>query len=505
LKETVEALEEIRRLAAQFGLTDAFPDPAAAEVESWLASPGIDDPELIDRTSLPFVTIDNEDSRDLDQALCIEREGRAWLVYYALADASYYVRPGSALFAEALARGSSYYLPGLSIPMLPRPLSEGIVSLNQGETRRALLMSMHLDQRGEVSSTEISLARIRSRAKLTYAGVQAYHSAGRTGPLAGHELSETLDLLREVGEARIALAVERNVVQFERRTPSVEIDGRSGQLQPSIEQRTEVDRWNEQISLMSNVEGARWIARFLPDPEVQAIFRVHPGPDDQTLSSLERTIAGIAAAHRLDPGIWRWKRRTRRRRGDSLAIYLARLPQGGPTERVRRAIERQAMLANRPSAFVAEPGRHHGIGAEPYGRFTSPMREIVGVFTHKEAIEKLTGRASDAARDLDLQSRVLDSGNRAKALQKRLTKEVYRIALDRFFEADLAARPERRGTAMGISPTKIYVELDDPPIEVKIYRDGSEPSVSIGDAVAIRVDGHDQKTGRWRFALSKVS
>ncbi len=97
------------------------------ETRQCLQQDGLDDPHLIDLTHLPFVTMDNEDSRDLDQALFIDRDGEGYRVMYALADASHYIRPGSALFDEALERGTTYYTPLLAAAMLPfqksRPVS----------------------------------------------------------------------------------------------------------------------------------------------------------------------------------------------------------------------------------------------------------------------------------------------------------------------------------------------------------------------------------------------
>jgi len=144
------------------------------EVSRWQAQPNIDDPTLTDWTTLPFVTIDNPDSRDLDQALFIESQPSGYRCRYALADAYHYVQPGTALFQEALERGSSYYLPGRSIPMLPVALSEDLVSLNADVERRAIVFDMTLTEDGACTNTEIVRARIKSHAKLSYEGVQRW-------------------------------------------------------------------------------------------------------------------------------------------------------------------------------------------------------------------------------------------------------------------------------------------------------------------------------------------
>ncbi|MBX2884294.1 MAG: RNB domain-containing ribonuclease, partial [Granulosicoccus sp.] len=129
--------EFITQLLHRLEINTEHSSASMAEVEHLLQNDGLDDPELIDLTHLPFVTIDNPDSRDLDQALLIERHAERYRIRYALADASFYVKPHSALFQEALTRGSSYYTPTVAIPMLPVELSEGLISLNPNVSRRA--------------------------------------------------------------------------------------------------------------------------------------------------------------------------------------------------------------------------------------------------------------------------------------------------------------------------------------------------------------------------------
>ena len=118
---------QIEDLFEAQGVRRGFSTAVMSEVAAFQRASGIDDPTLVDLTALPFVTIDHDDSRDLDQALYIARRGAGYAVYYALADGAYYVRPGSALFTEALARGASFYLPEICEPMLPRALSEDLV------------------------------------------------------------------------------------------------------------------------------------------------------------------------------------------------------------------------------------------------------------------------------------------------------------------------------------------------------------------------------------------
>lgn len=516
LAEAGDVRTKLYKLAAEHGLNPVFSPESKREVRAFLENPGIDDPELTDLTDLEFLTIDNEDSKDLDQAMYVERDGDDYVVYYALADASYYAPPGSALFDEVMQRGATYYMPGLAIRMMPKELSEGVCSLNPNVDRRAMLVKTRLDKDGQVLSTELDRVRIRSRAKLSYDGVQAHMDGKET--LDGTWTS-TLDLLKEVGEKRMADANRRGVVSYHRLEDHMSI--RDGKLVVTSRARNDVEKYNEQISLLANMEGARFSADGVDQDHLQPIFRIHGDPPGPRLGELRTRIRGIVAQHGLDPDRWEWKR------GQSLSEYLAGLPSTEPLVRITRAINRQAVVVNKASVFSSEPEPHYGVGADVYARFTSPMREAVGIFTHKEAYEKLDQGLAwrDNQPDIELQEQIIDLANEAKKKQKELDKAVKELFMDELAAEQLelpeAERQTYGGTVMGVTSTRAYVVLDDPPLEVKVYLDdlvaqcGQDLAVDdarsvlksedgsfrlrVGDAVAVEVAGYDDEKQRWQF------
>jgi len=479
------ALADLVRLAVDHGLDPVFSDAVEREALAWTEDPRADEPTLADLRELPFVTIDNVDSRDLDQALLVERAGRGHRVRYAIADASFYVPRGSALFADALRRGASYYLPGWMVPMLPRTLSEGIVSLNPRVDRRALVFDMQLDASGACTSTDIVRARIRSQAKLDYDGVQRFLD-GDAPDYATGEVAEVLRRLREVGERRIAHAAARDVVRYRRRVVEVGLDDRkSFVLFGGL--RNDVERYGEQLSLLCNAEGARLLREGERAPHVQPIYRVHPPPPEDRVARFAEELDAIADA-RGDR--WRWKRAG----GQSLAAYLAALPWEGEDARLTRAIQRQAIMTNVRSTFRGEPGAHHGVGAEVYARFSAPMREIVGVFLHGELVEHVRGLGE---RNEDLAEEIIEAANESRNLQRTLTAKADRLALDALLARDQASGAVRRGTVMGSTKGKVYVTLDEPPVEVKLYRRHlGGRAFELGDAIDVRVTGRDDRD-RW--------
>lgn len=536
LAEQGSARARLFEILERYEIDPEFSRAVLAETAEWLANPGLDDEMLVDLTTHPFFTIDNEDSLDLDQAMYIAREGRGFALYYALADAAYYVGAHSALLAEALRRGSSYYLPGLCIPMLPTALSEGLVSLNERVDRRALVVCMHLDEAAEVIRTEFLRAKIQSRAKLTYDGVQNYHDAEEGHDFAGQDYTETLDLLRVVGELRIARAERRDVINFDRRYLTIGYDSNDRQrFSVRLEQRNQVEKWNEQISLLCNMEGAALLLKDAPQEGIEPIYRSHPAPLSERLDELVQAIEAIAKSHRLDPAIWHWKRyKSSDQEAETLATYLRRLPQEGDTYRVRAALERQVLYANRASTFGIAAEGHYALGVEGYARFSSPMREIVGIYTHKEALEKLgmVDRVQSAAEDQALRAKVIDAANLGKELQKKLTKEANKLAIDQLLagdlELDVDGRPWRMATVLGVRPSRLYVELDEFPVDLKVYScdleqahrceyqqdelgvrllpsDAAAPRFSVGSGIGVRTLGYDDKRRRWRLSARPVT
>jgi ribonuclease R len=524
------ARADLYALAARHRIHPLHPETALAEARSLVASPGIDDPRLLDLTHLPFATIDEEDTRDLDQALFIERRAEGYTVWYAIADAAWSIRTGTALFDEALRRGATYYLPGLVFPMLPIELSEGVVSLNPAVPRRARVFRVSLDENGRVAENRMLRARIRSRLKTSFDAVQAFLDGAAPCPGDGdRRLAESLELLRRVGTLRMALAEAQDVVRIRRSEIEVSLASRRGlRFVAMADPRNDVEQYNEQVSLLCNVEGARFLRRGeSAHRHVQPIYRVHEPPSRDRLDLLFEQIEALIRVHALDPRRWRW------RRDRSLAGYLRSLPEAGPQARIAKAVHRQAMLSAGSSGFRTVPGVHHGVGATVYSRFTAPMREVVGVFVHKETWEKLRGAPYPAPAgvpdDEHLRELVVSAANRSRQIQRELDHQANRLVLDQIFEIDLehprADRRVHRATVLGITRSKVHAQFDDPPIDVKLYlrhleaqrggerlRRGPDGATvrrvadgeivwAVGDEAGIRAVARDETRDRWELEL----
>lgn len=482
------------------------------EVAEILQSPGFDD-DVLDQTHLAYVTIDNTDSRDLDQAIFVEKPDQEWIVYYALADASYYVKPGTALFEDAIKRGTSYYFPTFAIPMLPEALSEGLVSLNADVVRRALVFKMTVTNQGQCLATEIVRAKIRSRAKLSYSGVQRFFDDGAK---TDHAWAPSMRAFRAVGEVLVDASVRRGVIQYDRAEADISVQGDRFVLQRR--ERNDVERWNEQISLLTNTEGARILnecGRSVDD--LQSVYRVHLPPMAHRLKALKKLVDQVCDRHSLDDQ-YRWDGEV------SLAAYLSGLP--AEPAHIAQALQRQVQYSNRASEYSDRVGPHFALAVDQYARFSSPMREIVGIFTHKEALEGLDFEDPTESDDDSIRARVIDAGNDAKRVQKKIDNEVKLLAIGDLLDRDLTSDdpPARTGTVIGVRPTRVYVLLDDLPLDMKVYvkdlelqfettfafedslirSKSGELTIGLGDRLALQTVRYDSDRRHYIFSVERL-
>lgn len=211
-----------------------------------------------DATNIPFVTIDPAESRDLDQAIAIadcgkeSRHGR-YLLNYAIASVPTFVSPGGALDRETWERGTTVYLPDEPTPLHPLTLSHGVASLLPDCVTPACVWSIMLDAAGHVIHSRVDRAVIRSRAKLSYALVDAVWR-GQTKLPQGVP-ANLVSLLERLGNLRLAREAARGGVSA--RIPEQEIQSDNGTYTLDYRSNRPVEEWNAQMSLLTGIQAAR--------------------------------------------------------------------------------------------------------------------------------------------------------------------------------------------------------------------------------------------------------
>ena len=302
-----------------------------------------------DLTDVPFVTIDPPESMDLDQAMHLSRSGDGYVVRYAIADVAAFVEPGGAVDAEAHRRGVTFYGPDRRAPLHPVELSEGVASLLPGEDRPALVWEMRLDSSGELTDTLLRRALVRSRAKLSYEGVQR--------DLAAETAGEMLALLPEVGRLREELEHARGGVSLP--VPQQEIVVENGGYSLEYRRPMPVEGWNAQLSLLTGMAAAS-----LMREGGIGVLRTLPKARPHDVARLRRT----AKALRID-----WPKDL------PYAELIRSLDQ---TQASHAAFSNEATALFRGAGYVAFDGSvpddvgHAAIAAE-YAHVTAPLRRLV--------------------------------------------------------------------------------------------------------------------------------
>jgi len=261
-------VQGMRDIQNELKLPLAFPPEVEAAATLAAAHPRLPD---LDRTDIPLVTIDPPESMDLDQALYVERTDGGYRVYYAIADVAAFVTAGDPIDVEANRRGETLYGADAKIPLHPKILSEGATSLLPGQLRPALLWTIELDSHGGIVGIDVRRARVTSRAKLDYAGVQQQIDAGNADAM--------WTVLREIGECRKQCEQLRGGISLP--LPEQEILVDHGRWALSFRARLPVEDWNEQISLLTGMAAAQLMVqanvgllRTLPEPEPLSIQRL---------------------------------------------------------------------------------------------------------------------------------------------------------------------------------------------------------------------------------------
>ena len=293
-----EVAQTLDALRAHYEVPTAFPPEVLAEAEAAAGAWAQDGPARLladgarDARDLELVTIDPPGSMDLDQAVLLERlpvqagvgtgdapePSAAYRVHYAIASLATFVTPGGALDAELCRRGETIYAPDAATPLHPEVLSHGAASLLQDAERPACLWTIDLDERGEVVSAHVERALVRSRARLSYAQVQA--AIDGQGALPQEAPADLPELLAEIGRLRlereaarggISMTTPEQVVEVTEAAEATEVPGavspaadpdsaeRPGPAGYRLAYRVPVpaEQYNAQISLLTGMCAAR--------------------------------------------------------------------------------------------------------------------------------------------------------------------------------------------------------------------------------------------------------
>lgn len=435
---------EIRIAAERFGLPRVFPADvlaAASAIPRQVAERDLAGRE--DLRHLPFVTIDGETAKDFDDAVAIERlPGSGYRLRVAIADVAHYVVAGGAIDREALNRGTSVYFPGSCLPMLPEALSNGICSLNPLVDRLVMVAELDFNARGQRHEARFYAGVIHSRARLTYTEVaKILVDRDPEACTAYAPLVESLDVMRELTELRIARRHERGSLDFDLPEAEIVLGLRGRPEQILRTERNLAHRLIEEFMLAANEAVAEWLDR----QRVPLVFRIHEPPSEEKLATFQEFIAhfnqGLAIpVEGIKPKL--------------LQEFLERVA-GTPEEKLINHV----LLRSLPQARYAVENRgHFGLAADCYCHFTSPIRRYPDLIVHRLLRRQLP---LPGERNVHLPATLEEIAERSSYCERRAMdaeRDIVSLKKCQFMQERIGE--EHRGFVVSVQPFGFFVELE---------------------------------------------
>ena len=359
----------------EYGLRVEFPDEVLEAARE--AASGFDEETVagrVDFTGLTVVTIDPSDARDFDDAISLDRlDDEGWRLGVHIADVSHFVQPGGALDREARLRGTSTYLPGQVIPMLPELISNGLASLQQKRVRYVLSALIDFSEEGIVRGVEFARAAIRVTRRFGYEEVseiladpERFH--GRVAEPVRELLVDMHRLSRILRSRRFdAGALELHLPEIR-----IELDDQ-GQVE-DVHQvvHDESHQVIEEFMLAANLA----VAKELSDRGLVFLRRVHPSPSPSKLRQFATFVSGLG--FRLD--------RPQSRHALQKLIDSA---SAGP---LSHAVNYALLRSFKQAEYTGRQDGHYALAAEDYCHFTSPIRRYPDLVIHRMIAAIATGK-----------------------------------------------------------------------------------------------------------------
>lgn len=438
---------QARAVIFRYGWPEEFPEEARQQAEGHGTDP--DPADLQGRRDLQALrtfTVDGETARDFDDAVSIERTGAGgYRLYVSIADVARYVPRGTPVDEEAYARGTSLYFPDRALPMLPPALSTGICSLVPGTPRLARTALLEFDRRGQWERTELCRSVIRSDARLSYTEVGRLLVDGDPEVSGRYpELVEPLRVMEELTHLLMDRRRARGGLDFELPETEILLDGDNMPTDIRRGERTIAHRMIEEFMIAANEA----VARYLRERRFPCVYRVHEGPDEDTLDAIAPFLSTLG--YRLH------------RQGEKVSsLEIQRVLEacrGKPEERV---LNRMLLRSMKQAVYDPENIGHFGLASAAYLHFTSPIRRYPDLMVHRLLDQAASGQrpGARALEELaDYLQEAADHSSRRERLAMDAEREMVDLKKAQFMTGKIGE--VHSGIITGLTNFGFFVELD---------------------------------------------
>lgn len=495
-----QASVRIRALVGEHQLPDTFSEAALKQAA---ALPGrVLEEEMQGRRDLrglTLFTIDGADAKDFDDAVSLEKRDGQWVLGVHIADVSHYVTPMCAIDRDALERGTSVYLPGLTIPMLPEALCNNLCSLRPNEDRLALSCLMRMEG-SRVADYEIVPSAIHSCARLVYDDVnEMLEGRVNTVPEALHSILRDMAALAEsIRQARTA----RGSLDFDLDEAQITLNEAGEPVGIAARERGAAHRMIEDFMIAAN----ETVARHARECELPFLYRIHGAPDAEKLETLSVFLNGLNLSARF---------------GNPPHPNQLQRVLNMVTGRPEAPMVSQVMLrALRRAEYSPEPKGHFGLAARDYCHFTSPIRRYPDLAVHRMLKLQLSGGMERKAHEL-WEGRMPELARQCSDTEQRAA-QAERDADDLMCACYMSDHIGEcfEGVVSGVTAWGAYVALENTVeglVHVKdmddyyqfneqqycLVGERTKKVIRLGDRVRVRVDRVDLRAAQIGFVLEE--
>ena len=356
---------DILSIIYDHGINDVFTDEVMEEVNA-LPSEVLDSDRKgrKDLTDMTIFTIDGDDTKDIDDAISISRKGENYILGVHIADVSYYVKEGTALYKEAYSRGTSVYLVDRVVPMLPHKLSNGICSLNPNVDRLAISCIMEITPNGKIVSHDIFESIIRSRIQMTYKKVNKILNDEET-PEGYEPFKDDLKLMWELAKILRKEKLARGYLDFDVDEPKILVDENCKPYDVILRERGKGENMIEDFMIAAN----ETVAEHVFYMGLPFVYRVHEVPDNEKVEEFLNSIS-MLGYHVV---------------GDRNFVYPKSMKKILDQLRDKEGFEILSTLLLRcmkKAVYKPENLGHYGLASKCYTHFTSPIRRFPDTTVH---------------------------------------------------------------------------------------------------------------------------
>lgn len=493
---------DILTIAAKHAIDVEFSKETLKELET--IPDEVKDYELKDRRDLTnemIFTIDGDDTKDIDDAISVEKVGSKYKLGVHIADVSHYVKIGTALYDDAYNRGTSSYLADRVIPMLPHQLSNGICSLNPGVVRLAISCEMTIDEKGKVIDYDIFPSYIKSRIQMTYKKVNQVITDDVI-PDGYQDYASKLKEMHELAKILRKEKASRGYIDFDIDEAKIIQDENGKAIDIVKRTRGEGENMIEDFMIVAN----ETVARHISNMDLPFIYRIHDLPNSEKIDDFNNFL------HQMGYSI---HTNMQKMTPTTMQSVLDELRD----KKEFRILSDLLLRSMKKAIYSTNNIGHFGLASKNYTHFTSPIRRFPDLTVHRLLHTYLFEKRIDNE-TIDFNARYLidvaDHSSETESNAVEAERDVMDMKMAEYMQDHIGE--EYKGIISSVTNFGLFIELDNLveglvhistldgfynyiPEMLSLVKQDKSKKYRIGDEVIVKVVAANKEIGKVDFEL----